>query len=459
MKSENLNRTTKLELDEARAQTVDEAHQIVSQYVLQIEVGDGIYESKTRQAMLLTAINASSRAFIGGVKVRFCDDVKMDVHWSKGKRLSESIVEFGGETVGAFSGDYPTLVIGRTSSNPKGSIVLYLTWEGWSGGVVQDLSGRLPESIEFPLTGVLAAAIGVSETFQHVRGYVVAGRRCVGLSLWKPLCDWRSSNSFGDKCHYLPNKLWLIGLGHLGQAYAWALGLLPYPDPVVVDLILQDYDSIIEANTSTGMLTDATLVGRKKTRVLANRLEEIGFATTITERPFGFETKRYPNEPMVALVGVDDTEPRRLLESAGFELVIDAGLGGNPQNYLDILIHTFPSSLKATMAWPDESSTQDVTHYNQPAYQAYKQLLKSTSGASDGEAECGVIEIAGQSVGAAFVGCVAATLVIAEVLRQLSDGPRFELISYSLRSPHRPQIVANKTEKRQYNPGFVQAVI
>ena len=39
------------------------------------------------------------------------------------------------------------------------------------------------------------------------------------------------------------------------------------------------------------------------------------------------------------------------------------------------------------------------------------------SGLTEEEARCGVLEVAGQSVGAAFVGATTACLVLAEVLR------------------------------------------
>ena len=61
--SDELHRTTKLELDEGRARTVDEAQEIMAGYVLQIEVGLGVSDSETRQAMLLTAVNTAVRAF------------------------------------------------------------------------------------------------------------------------------------------------------------------------------------------------------------------------------------------------------------------------------------------------------------------------------------------------------------------------------------------------------------
>ena len=69
-------------------------------------------------------------------------------------------------------------------------------------------------------------------------------------------------------------------------------------------------------------------------------------------------------------------------------------------------------------------------------------------------AEC--FEIAGQSVGAAFVGCAAATLVLSEVLRTLNDGPRFEVMNLFLGSPQKPTIASNTESGPATNPGIRQ---
>ena len=62
-----------------------------------------------------------------------------------------------------------------------------------------------------------------------------------------------------------------------------------------------------------------------------------------------------------------------------------------------------------------------------------------------------------RSAGAAFVGCVAATFVLAEVLRSLAGGPRIEVLGVTLRSPHKPQVSTNTLEGTTVNPGFVEA--
>ena len=186
---DELHRTTKLEMDEGRARTLDEAHEIVAGYVLQIDVGVGVSESETRQAMLVTAVNAASRAFLGGVRVRLRENGPMGVGWVEGMDMASAVETYGGEVIESLDCEHPTLVIGNVVEEPPGSMVLHATWEGWSGGVVEETKDRLAESLEFPLAGMLAAALGVSEVFQNLRGYVVAGRRSTGLSLWEPQRD------------------------------------------------------------------------------------------------------------------------------------------------------------------------------------------------------------------------------------------------------------------------------
>lgn len=454
---DELHRTAKLELDEGRALTLDEAREIVATYVLQVEVGIDVSESETRQAMLLTAFNVASRAFLGGVHVLLHENGQLCAGWAKGMHVAAAVEKYGGAIVESLDPRHPTLVIGDVQGKSVGSVVLHATWEGWSGGVVEEPENRLAESVEFPLAGMLAAAIGVSEAFQNLRGNVVAGRRSTGLSLWEPKHNWRDAAGYGQPSLYLPKRLWLIGLGHLGQAYAWALGLLPYEDQSVVDVVLQDRDSVVPANRSTGMLSDVASVGHKKTRVVAARLEALGFKVTITERNFDSATRRNVDEPGVALVGVDDPAPRRLLEGACFDLIVDAGLGGGTQNYLDILMHSFPSGIRAAEAWTERSGSPASPLVDQPAYLDLHQQLSQTTELTDGEIRCGIIEVAGASAGAAFVGCVAATFVLSEVLRFFAGGPRFEVVGVSLRSPDKIQGSHNTVTSAPVNPGFTRA--
>jgi hypothetical protein len=81
------------------------------------------------------------------------------------------------------------------------------------------------------LSPMVAAALVINEAFPHVSGEMPsAGRRDAGLDLWNlgRSADWLTAHVDAPVLRYLPSRLWLLGLGHLGQAYLWGLGLLPY---------------------------------------------------------------------------------------------------------------------------------------------------------------------------------------------------------------------------------------
>ena len=452
-----LHRTTKLEVDSGVASTFTEAQQIADNRVLQIYVAEDVENSDTRQSMLLTAINAGHRAFNGGVKVHLQTQGTIRVPWGNGLTLAQAVEKFGGTVAEPPASIHPTLVIGHPNEAPRGSIVLYPTWENWAGAVTDRPEERLPETSEFSLAGILAAALGVSEAFQHARGSATVGRRSIGLSLWQPDGNWRDKTSQGPADKYLPTNLWMIGLGHLGQAYAWALGLLPYPPSANVKIMLQDYDDIIEANVSTGMLTSRTMTEQKKTRAVAHQLESLGFQTYITERAFNRETSRQANEPGIAISGLDSPTPRRHLEQAGFDLIVDAGIGGKPQDYDDILTHAFPSGIQAETAWSQSRAQQQPSAATRPAYNALQNEITAREPWRAEAIQCGIVEIAGRSVGAAYVGCVAATLVIAEVLRTLAGGQRFQELSYQLSNNYPAKVSRNNTAPLATNIGYIRA--
>lgn len=81
----------------------------------------------------------------------------------------------------------------------------------------------------------------------------------------------------------LPSSAWLVGIGNLGQAYLWTLGLLPYGEGAA-ELVLQDMDILAPSNLSTSLLTFRDMMRKKKTRALADWAEARGFKTTIVER-------------------------------------------------------------------------------------------------------------------------------------------------------------------------------
>lgn len=139
----------------------------------------------------------------------------------------------------------------------------------------------------------------------------MAGRRATGLSLWRPEARWTKPDSDEPVIAFLPSRLWLIGLGNLGQAFSWALAALPYGDRSKVELFLQDFDTLAVSNISTSLLTFPEAVGQKKTRMVAAWLGGRKFKTMIEERRYGAWTKRDSSEAGAAFCGVDNALARR----------------------------------------------------------------------------------------------------------------------------------------------------
>jgi hypothetical protein len=301
-----------------------------------------------------------------------------------------------------------------------------------------------------PLSGMLAAALAVNEAFLHVNsGPPAAGRRVLGLSLWHPGAevDWLQPDATEPMLTYLPSRLWLIGLGHLGQAYLWALGLLPYRNPAELALVLQDVDVITKSTESTSILTDAAVVGEKKTRAMAAWAERRGFSTSIQERMFAADFKRQADEPAVALCGLDNVAGRRALDQVGFDLIVEAGLGRGHRDFRTMRLHTLPGRRAAADLWKQAREGEKVE--DRPAY---AKLM--SEGVLD---RCGMTLLAGKAVGAPFVGSIAATLALAEVLRLLHGGSVHQLIDVDLLSLDQRQAVRHPGDFRALNPGFVNA--
>ena len=439
---DQLHRTAKLELDQGRARTVEDAEALTATYVLQITVGRDVATSPTRQAMLLTAVNAGARAFRGGVRVHGGLEWKLSSGWGAGTCAAHVVTKLGGTVVDTLDDAHPTLAIGSSTSRAPGTIVLHLTWNGWAGGLVTDNDSRLNESTEFTVAGVLAGALGVSEAFQHQRGSMFAGRRTVGLSLWDPTVEWTSTAAAGPELQFVPTRLWLLGLGHLGQACAWTIGFLPYGDRKRVELTLQDYDTVVEANRSTGLLViDATPIGVRKTRLVAGALEGLGFQTRLIERAFDHTTKPGPDEPAWALAGFDSAAPRRHL--GNFPVAVDLGLGASQDDYLGIHLHTFPAA----------GNPADIFATNDAARPTADLKPHSPWAVAAAKDACGVVQLEGVSVGASFVGATAAALGVAEVLRSLAGGPPIAIASLTLATPRHAEFVVDDLTPLG-NPGF-----
>jgi hypothetical protein len=442
---DSLHRLAKLALDSGEAGSVEEALVLFSSYALHLEVGPGLAGSASRQAALLTAVNAARRAFLGGVTFSGADGVRCCLPGSPGADLGAMLKALG---VRGAEGRPDVPVIHFGDGQPRSDVALQTIMSGWAGGCAPagaDAPADDPDA--FVLAGVVAGAISVCEAFQRVRGSnPAAGRRSVGLSLWDLGSDWTYQKARGRTPDLLPSSAWLIGLGNLGQASLWSLGLLPYARPNAVSLTLQDFDRIAVSNDSTSLLTSLNQVGRLKTREMAAWAEARGFRTRICERRFDRNFRISAEDPTVALCGVDNALARAALEDAGFECVFEAGLGNGVSDFLAIRVHSFPQRRRARDIW-SKSHTSDRDLLDRPAYQDL---------AARGADRCGLVELAGRTVGAPFVGAIAGAMTIAELVRLANGGPITAVADLHLRVPGQRTVLL-QPDGYGCNPGITEA--
>ena len=414
--AESMHRLAKLALDSGEASSPEAALALFSRYRLRVHLGAGWADTLAGQACFLTAINTAARAFLGGVEVVGDLSPVLQVPLFEGREAGAVVEELGGTVATGATTLLPTLVLGCSSTIPASNFCVRASWDAWSASIAPlGSTDDLPCFVDNPLAGVAAAALGVNEAFLHVRGDLSeAGHRTVGISLWNPLavCDWRAVAHRGPALQYLPKALWLVGLGHLGQAYAWTLGLLPYPAGGRPHLVLQDFDKAARSNLSTCLLLGADDLGKRKVRVVAQRVEAAGFTTDLVERRFGSNHHVANDEPSTALFGVDNITARRELDCAGFALVVETGLGSGYLDFRNVRLHTFPGPRKPSAVWAADAGTAKAVTLND----VYKQL------ASDRNDLCGMTLLASRAVATPFVGVLAATLALAEVIRPLHGG-------------------------------------
>jgi hypothetical protein len=415
-------RIGKLMVDRGEAPNLEAAERILSGQPLQLLLGPEVPSSETMQICALLAADVGRRAFAAGVTVTLAADGPALTAAALPHVRLRAALEAVGARVGDRQEDLPTVGVGEVGPLPEGRPSVWAVPRGWSGGAVAAFLDR-PQLRPGVLGAAAAASVAVSEVFLATYGGSArAGMRSVGISAWDPTLAWESPEAVGPDLVELPSKLWLLGLGHLGQAYGWILRTLPFNDPAAVLAYLQDDDRVETENFATQLLSDASTVGALKTRVVCQALESAGMDTRLFERRFDARQRRQPPEPVTALIGVDSDRVRRDLSRAGWKHVINAGLGARADTFTQVLVHRVEGDAAALFV--ERLADDHLERLLQlPAYQL-----------ADGDG-CGAVVAAGRAVGTAFVGAAAAVMVLAELLRPLHDGPSSKIWQLNLRAP------------------------
>ena len=422
---DRLHRTAKYFMDSGRAATAEDAVDMLSRFGMTITIDSASATTLNGQIALLTLVNVARRTMLGGVEVEGVGDQPVVTALSTETKLGAAVEALGGTCVGCARDDWPRAIIGDAAPPPGPAPAWRLQWAGWRGGVVPSSWPTAAACDAVALAPAMAAAACVGEVFAwHADDHDMAGRRASGLSVWSPGAAWTDSDPTEPMLSHLPAKLWLIGLGNLGQAFAWCLASLPYPEGAETTLMLQDFDRMAGSNDSTSLLAVPDQPTAMKTRWVGDWLECRGFEVLYEERRFGAWTRRHQFEPGAALCGVDNAIARAALEDAGFDLVVEAGLGAGTQGFRNFSLHCFPGPKGAGAIWGGAAATATAPDVSSmPAYQAMKD--KGVDG-------CGLTQIASRTIGVPFVGLTAAILAVGELLRRLHGGDAMEVVSGSL---------------------------
>ncbi|QIE48201.1 thiamine biosynthesis protein ThiF (plasmid) [Pseudohalocynthiibacter aestuariivivens] len=451
---DTLHRLMKQALDSGTVETVEAAERLFEGYRLSVAIDPADADNPEHQTALLTVVALASRVFLGGVHVSGVSAARLLIGQVGSKSLADEVIQHGG-AITPDLGEDPVIFIGGGARPRRDGFAIRTQAAGWRGGIMPAHSELgVPQKAPIATAATLSAALAVAEAYFHVsKALPIAGRRTLGLSLWKlnPDIDWRAEDPSEPTLKYLPNRLWLIGLGHLGQAYLWNVGLLPYADPSALSLVLQDIDDVTTSTHSTSILTAPSMVGQKKTRVLADWAEDRGHSVSLMERYFADDFMRQPTEPAIALCGLDNALGRRALDKAGFDLVVEAGLGRGHHDFQKIRMHVLPGLRPADDIW---LAADYSTGHAMPV--AYEKLVKART-----LDQCGATLLAGKAVGAPFVGMVASCLAVSEILRLLHGGRRCQLADLDLLSIDHRHIVESgqNGEPAHMNPGFTDALI
>ena len=320
MDSDSFHRVAKMLADSGEVATIEEAEAVLATYGVRVVLDQIVEDDPSLQIIALTVINTASRSFLGNVCIEAPGDTVLCASGYEGRTLSEFAEWVGvSPAPSAHAWAWPEIHI----SNHHGPAGLAIRpWaDGWSFGL-----GRRNARAGtcFAPSSVAAGGLAVSEAFSLMRrDNPYAGHRAITLSLWAP-GEQRADSGPTTDTVTMPSS-WLVGLGHLGQAYAWTLGFMAQAEGAT--LVLQDIDIVTKSTLSTSLLSAVTDVGRKKARIVAQWLEARGYSTSVVERRFDQFQRVNPTEPSLALFGVDNAAARRVVEGAGFETVIDAGLG------------------------------------------------------------------------------------------------------------------------------------
>ncbi len=397
-----------------------EANKMMNNSQVWLIAGNSIIHSRTEQIAFITAVNIAKRVFHGGVNCIVPEDVP-NLLVLKSDSFKGLIFQYGGSlTTDPPDENAVKLLFGVECFDKN---CLEVVAEGWRGGV----NFYEQERVSFakkdnPVSLGPIAAASLACYFAFCRIFKLPNSDLListGISLWNinSGTEWYKDSKDGPRIINMPREIWALGLGHLGQAYLWTLGLMPFTNPSNVLFLLQDDDTVENENIGSQVLCSDSNIGFPKTRACLKFLEDLNYKTRIVEKRFlpGNSEEEWIKQFPFLLNGVDNAETRRNINKSCHKLFLDGATNGSSSLFDSFTLKNVTFIEKeAHILWPVADPKEIVLHKN--LYDRYNK-----------ENKCGILTNIGVSV--PFVGLFGATFVIAELLRSLNQGTIYSIVS------------------------------
>jgi molybdopterin/thiamine biosynthesis adenylyltransferase len=387
-------------------------------------IGDSsIIHSLTEQIAFITAVNIAKRVFRGGVNC-ILPEIVPNLLVLKSDSFKDLVFQYGGTlTTDAPDKNEVKLLFGVECYDEN---CLEVVAEGWRGGVnFYDQERVIFANKDNPVSLGPVAAASLACYFVFCKIFKLTDSDLfinTGVSLWNinSGTEWYNDTKDGPRNINMPRKIWALGLGHLGQAYLWTVGLMLFSDPSQVLFLLQDDDTVENENIGSQVLCKDSNIGFPKTRACLKFLEDLNFKTRIVEKRFlpGNSEEEWIKKFPFLLNGVDNAQTRRNINKNYHKLFLDGATNGNSALFDSFTLKNVSYIEKGPdIIWPTSETDEVVLHKN--LYERYEKANK-----------CGILTNIGVSV--PFVGLFGATFVIAELLRSLNQGTIYSIVSFRM---------------------------
>ncbi|MCX6238804.1 MAG: ThiF family adenylyltransferase [Bacteroidia bacterium] len=403
---------------------IEEAINKMNDTSIWIMADESITNSYSKQVAFLTAVNIAHRVFLGGVNCLLPANTPNLL-----KLESQYFNDLVSQNGGIITDKNPSrqaikILIGIVCYDDQ---CIESASSGWRGGVNFNNQDRVvfPDSNNKISLGPIASA-SLACYYAFCKAYQLNSDGIdltIGISLWNlnAAKEWFNDENDGPNNVYLPRNIWTLGLGHLGQAYLWTLGLMPFNIPNETLFLLQDADIVEPENIGSQVLCSEQNIGRPKTRACMIFLENLNFKTQIVEKPFiwGDSEQDWMKIYPFLLNGVDNIKTRKSINKDSLKLFLDGATNGKFDLFDSFTMKNISNIEKnISMIWPKEEENDVIFLKN--LYQKYEKTHL-----------CG--KLANIGISTPFVGLFGSTIIISELLRSLNQGIRYSIVTFQLR--------------------------